>query len=102
MLPFLMQLASQGIVVIAQGAPGNATANYDYYATVPRSTASMLIDAIDWASANAGKGNWSHLDASRVGVAGQSCGGLEAYSAGTDKRVSMHGIFNSGGDLTGR
>jgi hypothetical protein len=96
-----MQLASQAIVVIAQGAPGNATASYDSYATVPHSTASMLIDAIDWASANAGKGNWSHLDASRVAVAGQSCGGLEAYSAGTDKRVSMYGIFNSGGNLTG-
>jgi hypothetical protein len=47
--------------------------------------------------AHAGKGDWKHIDASRIGVWGQSCGGLEAYSAGAnDSRVSHLGIFNSG------
>ena len=60
-----------------------------------------MIDAIDWAVKNSGKGNYTHLDVSRIAVAGQSCGGLEAYSAGVDKRVGMYGIFNSGGNLMG-
>jgi hypothetical protein len=101
MMPFLVQLASQGIVIIAQGAPGNVTATFADFGTAPRSTPQMMIDAIDWAVMNAGKGDYAHLDASRIAVAGQSCGGLEAYSAGVDKRVSMYGIFNSGGNLTG-
>ncbi len=47
--------------------------------------------------ANAGKGSWQHIDHTRIGVWGQSCGGLEAYSAGAhDDRVSHLGIFNSG------
>ena len=47
--------------------------------------------------AHAGKGGWSHIDASRIGVRGQSCGGLEAYSAGVDDPCVGHlGIFNSG------
>jgi hypothetical protein len=46
---------------------------------------------------NAGKPPWTHIDASRIGVWGQSCGGLEAYSAGVDDpRVGHLAIFNSG------
>jgi hypothetical protein len=36
------------------------------------------------------------VDASRVAVAGQSCGGLEAYQMRDDPRVGYLGIFNSG------
>lgn len=47
--------------------------------------------------ANAGKGEWAHIDKTRIGVWGQSCGGLEAYTAGgNDNRVGHLGIFNSG------
>lgn len=56
-----------------------------------------LTAAIDWVHAYAGKGDWKHIDASRIGVWGQSCGGLESYGAGlNDSRVSHIGIFNSG------
>lgn len=45
---------------------------------------------------NGGKVQWKHIDRTRVGVWGQSCGGLEAYSAGVqDKRVGHVAIFNS-------
>lgn len=58
---------------------------------------SALTAAIDWVYAHAGKNEWSHVDASRIGVWGQSCGGLEAYSAGVDDpRVGHLAIFNSG------
>ncbi|KAK5682982.1 hypothetical protein LTS10_004510 [Elasticomyces elasticus] len=56
-----------------------------------------LTAAIDWIYAHAGRGDWTHIDASRIGVWGQSCGGLEAYGAGAnDPRVGHLGIFNSG------
>lgn len=56
-----------------------------------------LTAAIDWVHANAGKGEWEHVDASRIGVWGQSCGGLEAYNASLDDpRVGHMGILNSG------
>ncbi|CZR67306.1 uncharacterized protein PAC_17205 [Phialocephala subalpina] len=102
MYPFLVQLASQGIIVIVNGAPGNVTATYDSFGPGPRTTYHMLIEAMDWATANAGKGNWTHMDTRRIGVAGQSCGGIEAYSAGADPRATVIGIFNSGGNLTGK
>lgn len=56
-----------------------------------------LTAAIDWVYQYAGKGEYKHLDRTRIGVWGQSCGGLEAYGAGaTDDRVHHLGIFNSG------
>lgn len=58
---------------------------------------SALTVAVDWVYANAGKGSWKHIDKTRIGVWGQSCGGLEAYTAGlNDKRIGHIGIFNSG------
>ncbi|CAI4216046.1 unnamed protein product [Parascedosporium putredinis] len=56
-----------------------------------------LTAAIDWVYENAGKGEYRHVDRTRIGVWGQSCGGLEAYGAGAlDDRVHHVGIFNSG------
>lgn len=47
--------------------------------------------------AHAGRGAWKHVDGTRIGIWGQSCGGLEAYGAGVwDERVGHVGIFNSG------
>ncbi len=99
MMPFLVQVASQGIVVIANGAPGNVTATFDSFGTAPHTSAKDLTSAIDWAVANAGKGNYAHMDASRLGAAGQSCGGLEAETVAKDARVTSVGIFNSGSGL---
>jgi len=101
MMPFLAQLASQGIVVIANGSPGNVTATFESFETAPRTTAKALTDAIDWAVANAGKGSYGHMDASRLAAAGQSCGGLEAMTVSSDPRVSAVGVFNSGSGLIG-
>ncbi|KAH8679590.1 hypothetical protein BGZ60DRAFT_444675 [Tricladium varicosporioides] len=101
MMPFLVQVASQGIIVIANGAPGNVTGSYESFGSAPRSTSKYLTAAVDWAVQNAGKGKYAHMDASRVAAAGQSCGGLEAYDMVKDTRVSTIGIFNSGGALMG-
>ena len=55
-----------------------------------------MPDAIDWVYKNAGQGQFANVDKSRLAAAGQSCGGVQAFSASLDKRVSVTGIFNSG------
>ena len=60
----LVEWASHGIMVIADGSPSGSG----------RDTSALLKKGLDWAVSNAGKGKYSMVDASRVGVAGQSCG----------------------------
>jgi hypothetical protein len=60
----LIEWASHGIMVIADGNPTGFGMD----------TAALLKKGVDWAVANAGKGKYSFVDASRIGVAGQSCG----------------------------
>jgi dienelactone hydrolase len=55
-----------------------------------------LPDAIEWVSKNAGQGKYEHVDKTRIAAAGQSCGGIQAYSASLDPRVTLTAIFNSG------
>ncbi|ETS83077.1 hypothetical protein PFICI_04953 [Pestalotiopsis fici W106-1] len=102
---FLGEVASWGVLAIATGPAfvdpegyvdpnENATSSGD---TLVGENPAALTAAIDWVYANAGKGDWQHIDSTRIGVWGQSCGGLEAYAAGAqDDRVSHLGIFNSG------
>lgn len=96
----LGEVASHGALLIATGPafvdPETYPSNDN--ATVETSqNPAALTEAIDWVVANAGQGKYAHVDASRIAVWGQSCGGLEAYSAGAqDGRVGHLGIFNSG------
>jgi hypothetical protein len=97
---FLSEVSSYGALVIATGPifvdPETYVAKHFDPNNLDENPEALTV-AIDWVHANAGKGNWKHIDASRIGVWGQSCGGLEAYSAGAnDSRVSHLGIFNSG------
>ncbi|POS70249.1 hypothetical protein DHEL01_v211359 [Diaporthe helianthi] len=105
---FLGEVASHGALVIATGSayvdpetyvapsteappPANASG------TVAGENPAAMTAAINWVQENAGKGDWTHVDGSRIGTWGQSCGGLEAYAAGmNDSRVNHLGIFNSG------
>jgi dienelactone hydrolase len=98
MAPFLIQVASQGVVVIANGSPqANGTGTFASFGTAGRSSYKSLLSSIDWVEKNAGKGDWAHLDPTRIVAAGQSCGGGEAYGVANDPRVKALGIFNSGG-----
>jgi hypothetical protein len=85
---FLTEIASHGYYIIANGKPGAGMAS--------TTKASDLPDAIDWVYANAGKGALATVDRTRLAAAGQSCGGIQAYSASLDPRVTLTGIFNSG------
>ncbi|KAL3478544.1 hypothetical protein BJX99DRAFT_256440 [Aspergillus californicus] len=106
---FLGEVSSWGALAIATGpayvdpeeyseTEDNTETDTDAAAaTASGQNPGALTEAIDWVYANAGKGAWKHIDRTRIGAWGQSCGGLEAYSAGAqDSRVSHLGIFNSG------
>lgn len=86
---FLREIASWGFLVIANGNPGGSGS----------STSAMLTQSIDWAFAqdrDAQSPLRGRIDTSEVGVAGFSCGGLEAYAVANDPRVTTVGIFSSG------
>jgi len=88
--PFLTEIASHGFVVIAIGTmpPQQGQTSYK-----------QLLQAIDWGAAqNAQQGGKyrGKLDLSKVAVAGQSCGGLQAIEASFDPRVTTTLVCNSG------
>ena len=58
--------------------------------TSEKSRASWLTQAIDWAEKGAAGGKFGNVDMAKVAAAGQSCGGVEAYSASVyDPRVKL-------------
>jgi dienelactone hydrolase len=115
---FLSELASHGIVVVADGPPlsmAEARANSPRPAanTAEGSTESEaprrppfiepdgtdLIAALDWISEeNQNKDSrfYQKLNLNKVAAMGMSCGGLMAYGASSDPRITTVGIWNSG------
>lgn len=85
---FLGQVASHGVMLIASGSATGGT--------LKQTTAKMMTDSIDWIKQAAGKGNYTHVDATRIAAWGQSCGGIEAYSNAANENVGSVGIFDSG------
>lgn len=99
---FLAEVASHGYVVTAPGpivadpvtAPGASPANAQQ-----QSKPGQMKVALDWAqreAAREGSPYHGRLDATRMAVMGQSCGGLEAIAAGADARVRTVVVLNSG------
>jgi hypothetical protein len=86
--PFLTQLASYGVLVIASGTPRGSGST----------TAAVMTQSIDFITKAAADtaGNFSYVDASRITAAGWSCGGIEAYAQIWDARVQSIGIWSSG------
>jgi hypothetical protein len=67
--------------------------------STPPTTTAQLIEAIDWAIAeNSRRGSryYGKLDASKIAVAGMSCGGVQAIEASVDPRVKTTIVANSG------
>ena len=86
---FLKEIASYGFLVISNGNPGGGGS----------SSSSWLTQSIDWAVAENSRSQsalYNRLDTSKIGVAGFSCGGIEAYAVSGDPRVTTTGIFSSG------
>jgi len=105
---FLAEIASHGIVVIADGPPipEKRTPPEQRGEPMPRPSPSSLkldgtpqIAALDWIEARneePGSRYFDKIDMSKVAVMGMSCGGLMTYGASGDKRVTTIGIWNSG------
>ncbi|MFC5235481.1 hypothetical protein ACFPL3_27610 [Pseudonocardia zijingensis] len=95
-ITFLTGLASQGYIVIANGAPDA----FPVPSTPETTTAhpEALLAAIDWAttSREARRQLDGRAAPDRIGVLGHSCGGVEALAAGTDPRVGAVAGFNTG------
>lgn len=123
---FLSEIASYGFLAIAVGPIGPKEAEFAISGSVrgqpapnspaaiqaaagetsvpgtlgrAQTTATQLIDAIDWAiaeNARPGSKYFGKLDTSKIAVMGQSCGGLQAIDAAHDPRVTTLGVWNSG------
>jgi len=89
---FLTEVASHGYYIIANGEPkGKGQASNQ-----------KMVDALNWIDKVAGTGNLTNVDKNKIGAAGQSCGGWQAYRVSTDKRIKLTGIFDSGGNMGGK
>lgn len=105
---FLAEIASHGIVIIADGPPlaEKRIPPEQRREPVPRPSPSSLkldgtplVAALDWIEARNKEQSsryFDKIDMSKVAVMGMSCGGLMAYGASSDKRVTTVGIWNSG------
>ena len=105
---FLAEIASHGIVIIADGPPipEKRIPPEQRREPAPRPSPSSLkldgtplIAALDWIEARNKEPTsryFDEIDMSKVAVMGMSCGGLMAYGASGDKRVTTVGIWNSG------
>jgi hypothetical protein len=85
---FLTEIASYGFLAIATGPPVGISG---------ATTISDITRNIDWVTTNPAVKKYGNVDTSKLVVAGQSCGGLEAMSGSyKDPRVKMTLMFNSG------
>jgi hypothetical protein len=97
----LLEAASHGFVVLADGKPQDNNTGADPAAGGIRSgpSAEPMVMAMDWITAENDRPCspfYHKLDVSKIGTAGQSCGGMMTlYSAG-DKRVATSVVSNSG------
>jgi dienelactone hydrolase len=100
---FLMNFASFGYLIVANGPPENPYHPEELDGLV-RPQPQKLVDAIEWAvSENARRGSkyYRKLDTSRIALMGQSCGAWEAIAASADERVKSTIAWNNGGDPHG-
>ncbi|KAF2397178.1 hypothetical protein EJ06DRAFT_461085, partial [Trichodelitschia bisporula] len=98
--PFLIELASHGYVILANGpptgSPPTTMADMGKLMQTPQTKVSDLLDSIDWVVKGGGK-KFGSLDLERIATAGQSCGGTEALSAAyKNDKVKLTFLVNSG------
>lgn len=115
--PFLMQVASEGFLIVAPAKPGPDPELQSTGAPAPPSapdrqpggppppsgpaptTTANLIAALDWAIAeNSRTGSiyQGRLDTRNIAIMGHSCGGLQTLEGSLDPRVKTGIVWNSG------
>jgi len=90
---FLTEIASHGFMIIASGAPSKpwgGSGKGGGGLGGEKSRAIWLTQGLDWAEKGADGGKFGQVDMTKVAAAGQSCGGVEAYSASVyEPRVKL-------------
>jgi dienelactone hydrolase len=104
---FLTEIASHGYLVLANGASGAAAkgakgakgkAGGGMLGMFGGSSTKVsdLVASINWVEKGSAA-KYGNVDATKIAAAGQSCGGLEAYSVSYhEPRVKLTVLFNSG------
>jgi hypothetical protein len=97
----LLELASWGVVVVADGFPqdNNAGADPASGGIRPGPDAAPMIEAMDWINGENTRPCspfYQKLDVSKIGTGGQSCGGMNTMLSAGDERVTTAMVFNSG------
>jgi hypothetical protein len=86
------EFASHGVLIVADGPPGNGP-------TMAATDATPLLFAIEWAQKENERpcSQYYHkLDVNKVAVSGQSCGGLMAIQAAVDPKITTAFPYDSG------
>lgn len=94
---FLNEIASNGYVILAIGVLDEMMQRGEK--SNQRTTADQLLKALDWIEAEAKSSEsiyFGKVDTSRMAAAGMSCGGLQAISIASDKRLDTIIVCNSG------
>ncbi|CZT09436.1 uncharacterized protein RAG0_14208 [Rhynchosporium agropyri] len=93
---FLLEVASHGFMIIADGIPdGPEMPEAIAYTLWP--SPQGLVEAAAWIVKNAGTGKYTNVDATRLAAAGHSCGAIQSYFAqDQSKEIKYIGIFDSG------
>lgn len=113
---FLREIASHGYIVIANGAPGENSGMLARLGRLHQMAPEAMVEAVRWVMAAAAEEEGfvdqgdvrAHVDGSRIALAGQSRGGLDAYAAAAALKgeeeeeeggrcgIRTVGVFNSG------
>jgi hypothetical protein len=97
---WLLELASYGIVSIADGKPAqSASSDPAANGIRPGPDAAPMKLAIDWITAENARvcsPFYQKLAIDKIGIGGQSCGGMMTMLSAGDKRVATAMVFNSG------
>jgi dienelactone hydrolase len=95
---YLNEIASNGFIVLAIG-PFETLIEPDRELIRQSTASSQLLDALDWITdqnKNRASIYFNKIDARKVAVMGQSCGGLQAIEVSPDKRITTTVVCNSG------
>lgn len=98
---FLMELASHGFLIVADGTPrsGGAGCGGAGGGGMSGQDGAALLEALDWAfeaNDNPCSPYYQKLDTSKTAAMGQSCGGLMTLNISSDPRLTTIVVWNSG------
>jgi dienelactone hydrolase len=95
---FLTGIASHGFLIVAIG-PAMASVGGGSDLPGGGSKSAQLLDGVNWAIAENGRAGGEYfgkLNAGKIAVMGQSCGGLQVIEVAEDPRITTTVLWDSG------